>query len=130
MAQMSSGHRPRGASERLTDGAGLVTLAVGAALTVAPERTTTALGLGLSPRVGRGIGVADLVLASGLLRGRSRAGWMMARTMLNAVLAGAYTAEFRRPGGDPRARWGAVAMSALTVLDGSVAVVLWRASRG
>lgn len=126
MARGSSGNRHREASERLTDAAGLVTLAVGTALTVAPGRTTAALGLGLSPRVGRGIGLADLALAPGLLRARSRSRWMTGRTVVNAVLAVLYSAESRRPGGDPRARWGAVAMSVLTIVDGSVAVGLRR----
>lgn len=123
--------RPRSGTvaERFTDGAGLVTAIVGTALVVAPARADAALGLGLSPMPARALGIADVVLAPGLLRGRPRWPWMVVRTVLNAVVAWAYAAASRRPGGHRRARRGALAMTVLVVVDGGVAVVLWRSGR-
>ncbi len=110
--------------ERLADGAGLVTLAIGAALAVVPVRAAATLGLGADAADARRIGVLDLGLGSAMLVGRPRWLWMAARAAFNVVLARRYLAEGRRPDGNPRAMGGAVAMSALTVVDGGIAAAL------
>ncbi|ASO18825.1 hypothetical protein FHR81_001089 [Actinoalloteichus hoggarensis] len=109
--------------DRLTTGVGVITLALGTALTVAPERAATALRLGGDRTAARTIGVADLVIGIGLLRGRRTAAWMTARTALNLVLASRYRAEARRPDGLAGARLGAAAMIGLTVVDGTLAAL-------
>lgn len=98
-----------------------ITLAVGAALTAAPARSATALQLDGGDRLARVIGATDLVVATGLLRGRRRWPWMTLRAGLNAALARHYTAHARR--------LPALGMAALTVVDGSLAVLLRRRGR-
>ncbi|APU13299.1 MULTISPECIES: hypothetical protein [Actinoalloteichus] len=115
-------------TDRLTTGVGVITLALGAALTVAPERTAAILRLGGSRTAARSIGVADLAIGWGLLRSRRRAPWMAARAALNLVLATRYRAEANRQDGLAGAQAGAVGMSALTVFDGTLALRLARAS--
>lgn len=115
--------------ERLAAAAGVVTLVIGAALTGAPLRTSSALALGASPVGARVLGLADLALAPGLLRGRPRWPWMAGRALLNVVVAQRFSAASRRAGGDTRSRRGAAAMSTLAVVDGGAAMVLWRSRR-
>lgn len=123
------GRRAGAAVERLTDAAGLVSLVLGTALTVAPVRSAALLGLGGTPTTGRFIGLLDVVLAPGLLRGRPRWPWMVGRTAVNLLVARTYAVERHRSGGDLRARGGVVAMSVLTLVDGGVAVALRRRSQ-
>jgi len=104
----------------------LVTVAMGAPLTAAPARTARVLGLGPDPGWARAIGLADLAIGSALLSRRRRWAWMVARAALNAVIAQRYRAESRAPGGSPRARGGVTAMAALTVVDATLARLLWR----
>jgi len=113
-------------ADLLADAAGLVTLGIGTALTVAPTRAGGVLGLPPSPAAARVIGGIDLGLGAGLLAGRPRWPWMAARAAFNVVLGARYLGEARRPGGNSRAMGGAVGMAALTVLDGVGAVALWR----
>jgi hypothetical protein len=87
------------------------------------------MGLGDHPRLSRTIGVADVALGPGLLRGRPRWPWMGARAGLNLLIAGQYWAESRR-GASPRARTGAAMMVALAVADSTVALALRRVSNG
>jgi hypothetical protein len=114
---------------RATDAVGIVTLGIGAALIATPARTSAALGLGRDIRVAWGIGAVDLALAPGLLRGTPRWPWMAARAGFNAVLAGVYAVEARRPAGNDRAVTGLARMVALTVVDGSLALMLRNAER-
>lgn len=62
---------PRDA-ERSASIVGLVTLAIGAFLTATPARAASTLNLGDHPTFARAIGIADLALVPGLLRGRPR----------------------------------------------------------
>jgi hypothetical protein len=111
--------------DRAADAVGAVTLAIGAALTVAPERAAVFLGLGPHPVLARVVGAADLAIGSALLRDRPRWPWMAARAGLTLVLATCYQLEMRRPGGDNlRTRIGAVTMTNLAVVDGGLAAVL------
>ena len=96
-----------GRTQRLAMGVGWVTLGMGAAMTLAPRRSADLLGWADHEGLARLIGGVDLILGAGLLRGRRRARWMLARALLNAILFLIYTrvlaegqsaAEPRRPG--------------------------------
>lgn len=63
----------------LTRMVGWVSLGLGLALVVSPARIVKGLGMGERPNLGRLLGVRDLVLGAGLLRGRSEATWLKAR---------------------------------------------------
>ncbi|AOS62105.1 hypothetical protein [Actinoalloteichus hymeniacidonis] len=114
-------------TEKLATGVGIVTLTLGTALTLAPSRVSAALRMGGSSRVARTIGLADLAIGTGLLRGRNRACWMTARAALNLVIATRYRAAAAE--GMPGARAGAALMAALTVVDGTLALGLATACR-
>ena len=106
--------------ERIPVNAGYATLAIGAALVLAPRLMTGPLNLEGQDRAVRLIGVSDLVLVPGLLRGRPRWPWMAARALFNVGDA-AYLHRVARRDRE------AAAMLALTVIDGATAVALWRA---
>jgi hypothetical protein len=110
--------------ERAADVAGVTTLVIGAGLTVAPVRTARLLGLGDDARLARALGVADLVLAAGLLAARPRWRPMAMRSALNLLIAAAYGREARRSDDRRRARAGVAAMTVLTVVDGALAIAL------
>jgi hypothetical protein len=107
----------------------LVTLGVGAALTVAPGKVGPAAGFGSQRSVALSIGLMDLALVPGLLRGRPRWPWMLARAAFNLPVAGAFRAEAKRPAGNPIARPGMYTMLALTTMDTVVALALRNAER-
>jgi len=107
----------------------LVTFGAGAALTVAPGKVGPAAGFGSQRSVALTIGLMDLVLVPGLLRGRPRWPWMLARAAFNLPVAGAFRAEAKRPAGNPIARPGMYAMLALTTMDTVVALALRNAER-
>ncbi|RKN18985.1 hypothetical protein D7147_16425 [Micromonospora musae] len=109
---------------KLTRVVGAVTLGFGVALTVAPLPSARALGLDVGAVPVRAIGLADLVIAGGLLRAGPRWPWMASRAALNAVLVAAYAAEARRSGRRAGARAGVAAMSVLTVVDAGLTVAL------
>lgn len=115
--------------ERIPVFVGLVTLAAGSALTIAPRQVGPALSLGEHPEIARAIGVSDLVLVPGLLRGRPRWPWMLARAGLNLVIAAHYRRVAAEPGGPAAARLGAAALVGLTAVDGATAVALRSAGR-
>ncbi len=63
---------------------GWVSIGVGLALVAAPGPLIRAIGLGDRPNLGRFLGVRDLVLGTGLLRGQNTAGWCRARGIADA----------------------------------------------
>lgn len=103
-------------AEHLANVVGAVTLAIGAGLTAAPQPVAKALGYGDHVGFARTIGIIDLALTPGLLRGRPRWPWMAGRAALNLVIANHYRTQ--------RASAGMVGMAVLTVVDGGLAVVL------
>lgn len=110
--------------DRLVDAAGIVTLAMGGALTLWPATTARAVGLGERSAVARALGAADLALAPALLRkegGRWRP--MAVRAGLNAVIGAVYAAE-ATGSENRRAQVGATAMAVLTLVDGAAAIAL------
>ena len=106
--------------------AGYATLVIGASLVLAPRRTTGPLGLDGEEAAFRAIGVSDLVLVPGLLRGNPRWPWMMARAALNVGDA-VYLLRAAGRSSSPAKAWaGAAAMIALTAIDGATALELRR----
>ena len=102
----------------LAAGVGLVSLGIGLALSFAPDRTAALIGWGERVRLARVIGAADLVVGLGLLLGRRRSEWMVARALLNAVMASIYAWVLAK--GTPergRVIGGLGLMSALTAND-------------
>src|SRR4028118_980316 len=64
---------------------GWVSLGLGLALVASPARTVKRLGMGERPNLGRLLGVRDLVLGAGLLRGGSEATYLGARGVADAL---------------------------------------------
>ena len=79
-------HRARG----LGVGIAWISLSLGSALTLASRKTAGLLGWGSRMHLARVVGVADLVVGTGLLLSRHPSRWMLARTLLSAVIGGAY----------------------------------------
>lgn len=110
--------------ERMPAFAGYATLAIGAALVAAPRAMTGPLGLEGQEDAVRAIGVADLALVPGLLRGSPR--WMLARAALNVADA-AYLHRMAPRSSNPAAmKAGAALLLGLTALDGTTALALRR----
>jgi hypothetical protein len=110
--------------ERMPVFVGCVTLAAGVALIAAPGRATGALGLEGQDTAVRLLGASDLVLVPGLLGGRPRWPWMIARAGLNLAQA----AYLHGVGGQSApARAGAAALVGLTVVDAATGLALRRA---
>ncbi len=102
----------------LGSGIGWVSLSLGLALTLASRKTAGLLGWGDRERLARVIGVADLIVGTGLLLSWHPSRWMLARTLLNVVIGGAYTVVLKEGTSDRRRAIGGVCMmSALTVND-------------
>jgi hypothetical protein len=74
-------------AERAADRVGVMTSVIGAALTAAPGRVGPRVGL-TSPQAALVVGLADLALVPGLLRGRPRWPWLAARAGLNLAIIG------------------------------------------
>jgi hypothetical protein len=113
-------------NEQMAVFAGYATLAIGAALLVAPRRTTGPLGLDGQEAAFRAIGVSDLVLVPGLLRGTPRWPWMTARAAFNVGDTAYLLWAARRSSSPMKVRAGAAVMAALTVIDGTTALQLRR----
>ena len=106
---------------------GYVTLAAGAALAAAPGRVTGPLGLDGQEMAVRAIGLSDLVLVPGLLRGSPRWPWMVGRTALNVATA-AYLHGVAPHSSSPGVLdAGAGLLLGLTAVDGVVGLALRRA---
>jgi hypothetical protein len=80
---------------------GWVSIGVGLAALAAPGPLMKAIGLGDRPNLGRILGVRDLVLGAGLLRGQNTTGWCRVRGIADAldvvlIIGGAATGAFRR----------------------------------
>jgi hypothetical protein len=116
-------------TERMPLVAGYATLAIGAALLAAPRLLTRPFGLDGQEAAVRAIGVSDLVLVPGLLRGTPRWPWMAARAAFNLGDA-VYLHRIAPRSASPKAvRAGAAVMAGLTALDGATALALRRSGR-
>jgi hypothetical protein len=113
--------------ERLPVFVGCVTLAAGTALALAPARVTGPLGLDRQDTAVRAIGLSDLVLVPGLLRGSPRWPWMVGRAALNLALV-AYLHGVAPHSSSPAVlKGGAGLLVGLTAVDGAAALALRRA---
>ncbi|WP_353952954.1 hypothetical protein V6K52_05835 [Knoellia sp. S7-12] len=106
----------RDAALRSASGVGWVTLPIGLVLVIAPSRVGRTLGLGDHAQDLRVIGALDLALVPGLLAGRPRRPWLVARAALNLGIA-AYCARLARDEGSKGALAGVAAMAAATLAD-------------
>lgn len=109
-------------AKRAAISVGAITTLIGGALAAAPEKTAGAVRLG-DPTGLRVIGLADLSLVPGLLRGNPRWPWMTARGVLNVAIMGFL---LKRPkDADTPKRYAIVAaLCGLTVQDLRVAAAL------
>jgi hypothetical protein len=103
--------------------AGLITLATGVGLTLAPDRVGRLVGID-DARSARLIGIGDLVLAPGLVAGRPRWPWMAARAAANLPMAAVFLSSPHRS-----ARVTGIALLGLTANDVRAARSLHRARR-
>lgn len=115
-------------AQRAAARAGVVTVPVGLALLLAPDRVGRLLGTGDYGVALRIIGGLDLALVPGLVAGRHRGQWLSARAGLNLVI-GAYCASLMRTSGGRGAALGVVAMLAATTADARAIPTLRRAGR-
>ena len=110
-----------GRTGRLATGVGWVSLGLGAAMALDPRRSAALLSWADREGLARLVGGVDLILGAGLLRGRRRARWMLARALLNAILCLIYARVLAE--GHPRRRRpaaGAGPMAAFTLFDYSL----------
>jgi len=90
-----------------------VSLAIGAALLLAPGPTARALGVESSHRTLRTIGLVDVALAPGLYYGRPQWPWLTARGASNPLIAAVVATSARTK----RARILAAGLVGATVMD-------------
>jgi hypothetical protein len=134
---MSARRRPGGgedgavhaaaALERLPLVTGCVTLATGVALAAAPRLLTGPFGLDGQEAAVRAIGVSDLVLVPGLLAGRPRWPWMVARAAFDVPVAAWLHAVAGRSSSPKALEVAAGLLAGLVVVDGATALALHRA---
>ena len=119
-----------GLTQRLSKGVGWVSLGLGIAMTLDPRRSADVLGWADREGLTRFAGAVDLILGAGILLGRRRAPWMLARALLNAAIGLVYVRVLAE--GDPRSKGPAAGiglMAALTLFDYSLSRRLRRAEK-
>jgi hypothetical protein len=112
-------------AERAAVRIGLITTAIGSVLTFAPARVGPKIGL-TDLRATRVVGLTDLALAPGLLRGRPRWPWLSARAGLNFVIVGYALTTARH---SRRSQIVAAGLVVATVSDLRAVLALRRADR-
>lgn len=80
---------------------GWVSIGVGLSIIAAPVPLMRAFGMGDRPKLGRFLGVRDLVLGAGILWGQNTRAWVRARGVADTldgalIIGGAATGAFRR----------------------------------
>ena len=115
------------AVERLPLITGGVTLATGVALAVAPRLVTGPFGLDGQEAAVRAIGASDLLLVPGLLAGRPRWPWMVARAAFDVPVAAWLHAVAGRSSSPKALEVAACALAGLVLVDGATALALHRA---
>ena len=87
--------------QKLARGIGWLSVVVGLQLVAAPKSGTRNFGMGERPTLGRVMGVRDLVVGTGLLRGKDTRTWLVARGINDAadaalILGGMVSGVFPR----------------------------------
>ncbi len=100
-------------AERAAIRVGVITSVIGGALTLAPGRVGPLVGVD-SPQAALVVGLADLALVPGLLRGRPRWPWLAARAGLNVAILSYAALTARR---NRRALVAVAALASATVSD-------------
>ncbi len=113
-------------TERLPPLVGVITLAAGAFLAAAPQLTTKPLGLEGQETPMRLVGLADLALVPGLLRGEPRWPWMFGRAALNLGQAAYFHGVADRSSSPGLVRGIGSGLAALTLPDAATALALRR----
>jgi hypothetical protein len=103
----------------------MATLPIGAAILLKPDWVGKALKLGDHPAALRVIGAADLALVPGLLAGRRRLPWMVARAGLNVAIA-AYCVRLARTEGNLGPKIAVPALAVATAADARTILALRR----
>jgi hypothetical protein len=119
-------------AEKVATQAGLVTMPLGIALLADPARFGRLLDGKSHDASMRLIGTLDVALAPGLIAGRHRDRWLIARAGLNLLIAG-YCAGLARHGGasgSSGARLTAASMVVATIFDGRAIAALRRSDTG
>ena len=111
-------------TERMPVLVGCVTLAAGVVLTAAPGLVTRPLSLEGQDAAVRAVGLADLALVPGLLRGEPRWPWMIARAALNLGQAAYLYGVAAQSSSPDVVKAGAGVLAALTVVDGATGLRL------
>ena len=101
---------------RSASGVGWATLPIGLVLVAAPGRVGRLLALGDHPAALRTIGALDLALVPGLVAGRPRRPWLLARVALNLGIA-AYCVRLVHGERSTGAMVGVAAMLAASAAD-------------
>jgi hypothetical protein len=114
-------------AERTATAVGAISAALGAVLLLAPDATGRLLGVRPDPGLAA-IGVADVAIGVGLLAGRPRWMWLLARAAANPPSAWWFARAGRRDGGRG-ALVAAAAVAAVTVGDVATARTLREADR-
>lgn len=110
---LNLGHMTPDDAERAAVRVGVLTTVIGGVLAAAPGRVGPLIGL-TDPWAARLVGLVDLALVPGLLRGRPRWVWLAARAGLNMTIVGYAVVTAGR---NRRAQVAAVALVAATVSD-------------
>jgi hypothetical protein len=113
------------AAARAAARVGVATSIIGVVLLAAPDRVGPPMGLD-DRRAARLVGLADLVLAPGLIRGRPRWPWLAARVGLNMTIIGYAIGTARR---NRRALIASAALVVATISDLGALSALWRSER-
>jgi hypothetical protein len=103
---------------------GAITLGAGAMLAAAPHLMTKELGLEGQETAMRLVGLADLVLVPGLLRGEPRWPWMFGRAALNLGQAAYFHGVADRSSSPAVTKALGSTLAAFTLVDGATGLVL------
>jgi hypothetical protein len=110
--------------ERMPALVGVITLAAGTFLAAAPQLMTKELGLEGQETAIRLVGLADLVLVPGLLRGEPRWPWMFGRAALNLGQAAYFHGVADRSSSPEVTKALGSVLAAFTAVDGATGIAL------
>jgi hypothetical protein len=110
-------------ADRAATRVGLVTVLIGAALAVAPQKMSRVLRFGDHARAVQVVGLADMALVPGLVFAQRKGNWMAARAALNLLIA-AYCTHLARKEDLQGPKIGAVAMLIATITDAPAILTL------